>query len=167
MNMTELSLEQRVARLEAIEEIKQLKARYAHYLDNGYDPQGIASLFAADGEWVIEGQAIKGREAIMRHCEKLPRVIPWSLHIMTTSTVTIDADLKHTNCIFYVQSTQTMNIGSEESKAYLILGVFRDKCVKIDGQWLFAEVQADIQQSALWTEGWVKSPAVSGFFKVE
>ena len=167
MNMTELSLEQRVARLEAIEEIKQLKARYAHYLDNGYDPQGIASLFAADGEWVIEGQAIKGREDIIRHCEKLPRVIPWSLHITTTSTVTIDADGEHASCIFYVQSTQTMNIGSEESKAYLILGVFRDKCVKIDGQWFFAEVQADIQQSALWTEGWAKSPAVSGFFKVE
>jgi hypothetical protein len=26
--------------------------------------------------------------------------------------------------------------------------------VKIDGQWLFAEVKADVQQSALRTEGW-------------
>lgn len=57
--MTELSLEQRVARLEAIEKIKQLKVKYAHDLDNGYNPQGIASLFAANGEWIIEGQAIK------------------------------------------------------------------------------------------------------------
>lgn len=103
----------------------------------------------------------------MRHCEKLPGVIPWSLHIMTTSTVVVDADVAHADCIFYVQSTQAMNIGSEESKAYLILGVFRDKCVKIDDQWFFAEVQADIQQSALWTEGWVKSPAVKGFFKLD
>lgn len=166
MNANILTLEQRIARLEAIEEIKQLKAKYAHNLDNGYDPQGIASLFAEDGEWIIEGQAIKGREAIMRHCEKLPQVIPWSLHMMTTSTVTIDVDGEHADCIFYVQSAQTMNIGSEESKAYLILGVFRDKCVKIDGQWLFAEVQADVQQSCLWTEGWVKS-SVSGFFKMD
>lgn len=60
-----------------------------------------------------------------------------------------------------------MNIGSEESKAYLILGVFRDKCVKLDGLWLFDEEQADIQQSALWTEGWEKKPPVTGFFKIE
>lgn len=166
MNSSTLTLEQRLSRLEAIEEIKQLKARYSHFLDNGYDPEGIASLFAEDGEWIIEGQAIKGREAIMRHCERLPRVIPWSLHIMTTSTVTIEADGEHANCVFYVQSTQTMNIG-KESNAYLILGVFRDKCVKINGQWLFAEVRADIQQSCLWTEGWVKNPAVKGFFKMD
>jgi hypothetical protein len=50
MDLTKLTLEQRLARMESIEEIKQLKARYAHHLDNGYDPQGIASLFAEDGE---------------------------------------------------------------------------------------------------------------------
>lgn len=167
MNSTTLSLEQRVARLESIEEIKQLKARYAHFLDKGYDPQGIASLFAEDGEWIIEGQSIKGREAIMRHCEKLPRVIPWSLHIMTTSTIAVDAGATHADCIFYVQSTQTMNLEDKEDKAYLILGVFRDKCVKISGKWYFAEVCAEIQQSCLWTDGWVSSPFVAGFFKTE
>lgn len=166
MDSTILSLEQRFSRLEAIEEIKQLKARYAHYLDNGYDPDGIASLFAEDGEWIIEGQSIKGHEAIKRHCEKLPTVIPWSLHIMTTSTVSVDPDGTSADCIFYVQSTQTMNIGTEESEAYLILGMFRDKCVRIDGQWRFAQVQADIQQSALWTEGWVRGSKISGFFKM-
>lgn len=167
MNSSTLTLEQRLSRLEAIEEIKQLKARYSHFLDNGYDPEGIASLFAEDGQWIVEGQSLKGRDAIMRHCEKLPRVIPWSLHTMTTSTITVDADGTHADCIFYVQSTQTMTIGSEEAKPYLILGVFRDKCVKIDGKWLFSEVKADIQQSCLWTDGWVKNPAVKGFFKMD
>lgn len=167
MNITAPSLEERVARLEAIEEIRQLKARYAHYLDNGYDPQGIASLFAEDGEWIIEGETVRGHEAIIRHCEKLPRIIPWSLHIITTSIVSIDADGIHADCVFYVQSTQTMKIASEESKAYLILGMFRDRCVKIDDRWVFAKVQAEIQQSVLWTEGWVNSTAMSGFFKMD
>lgn len=167
MDLITLSLEQRIDRLEGIEEIKQLKARYAHFLDKGYDPQGIASLFAEDGEWIIEGQSIKGREAIIRHCEQLPHVIPWSLHIMTTSTIAIDTDGTHADCIFYVQSTQTMNIQSEDSKPYLILGVFTDKCVKIGGKWYFAEVRAEIQQSCLWADGWVKNPAISGFFKVD
>ena len=66
MNLTALSLEERITRLESIEEIRQLKARYAHYLDNGYDAHGIASLFAEDGEGIIAGQVIKGREAISR-----------------------------------------------------------------------------------------------------
>ncbi len=43
--MSELTLEQQVARLTAIEDIKQMKARYCGYADDGYDPEGLASLF--------------------------------------------------------------------------------------------------------------------------
>lgn len=167
MNTELLTLEQRITRLEDIEQIKQLKARYAHYLDNGFDAEGIASLFAEDGQWIIEGETIKGRKAIIKHCEKLPRIISWSLHTMTTSTIEVKADGKHADCIFYVQSTQTMNLQAEDSKAYIILGMFKDKCIKIDGKWYFAEVKAQIQQSALWAEGWVESPFFTGFFKTD
>ena len=49
--MAELTLEQQVARLAAIEDIKQMKARYCHYADHGYDPDGLASLFVEDAHW--------------------------------------------------------------------------------------------------------------------
>ena len=45
------ALAARVQRLEDIEEIKQLKAAYCRFCDDGYDPDGIASLFTDDGIW--------------------------------------------------------------------------------------------------------------------
>ena len=45
------SLEERLARLEAIEEIKALKARYCALCDADYDPDGLAALFLPDAVW--------------------------------------------------------------------------------------------------------------------
>ena len=43
--MPDADLEARVRRLEDIEAIKQLKARYCALCDAGYDADGIAPLF--------------------------------------------------------------------------------------------------------------------------
>ena len=63
MGTTEL--EQRITRLEDIEAIKQLKARYCDICDDTHNPDRIASVFAADGIWEGGdfGQA-QGHEAI-------------------------------------------------------------------------------------------------------
>ena len=45
------SLERRLARLEAAEEIRQLKARYAEVCDTGYEPERMVPLFTADAVW--------------------------------------------------------------------------------------------------------------------
>ena len=47
--MSEADLARRLARLEAIEEIKQLQARYCAYCDDDYNPDGIANLFIEKG----------------------------------------------------------------------------------------------------------------------
>ncbi len=52
--MSELDLARRVARLEAIEEIKQLKARYFEYRDDKYNPNAITGLFIANGVFEAE-----------------------------------------------------------------------------------------------------------------
>src|SRR5262245_11383232 len=38
-------------RIEDIEAIKILKARYGYYCDDSYNPDGISSLFVEDGVW--------------------------------------------------------------------------------------------------------------------
>ena len=45
------SIEDRLARLEAIEEIKQLKAHYCALCDDNYVPDGLAALFVPDAIW--------------------------------------------------------------------------------------------------------------------
>ena len=46
-----MTFEEKVERLSAIEDIKQLKARYCQLCDAGYDPDGIAAMFVEDGVW--------------------------------------------------------------------------------------------------------------------
>ena len=62
MDMTEL--QQRITRLEDIEAIKQLKARYSHICDDLHNPDTIASVFAEDGIWESEdfGKAVGHQE---------------------------------------------------------------------------------------------------------
>ena len=49
--MTAANLEARIRRLEDIEALKQLKARYCDRCDDNYDADGIAQLFTEDAVW--------------------------------------------------------------------------------------------------------------------
>ena len=64
------SMEERLARVEAIEEIKALKVRCCAYADDNYDADGLASLFVPDGVW-------DGGEEFGRYvgCEKLKKFL--------------------------------------------------------------------------------------------
>ena len=62
-----MSLEERIQRLEDIEAIKQLKAEYCAYCDDGYNPDGIANLYTEDAVW--DGGPFgryEGRDAIRK-----------------------------------------------------------------------------------------------------
>src|SRR5262245_46512608 len=87
------ALEQRLARFEDVEAIHRLKAKYAEYCDNGYNADGMASLFVEDGVW--EGNKFgvhHGREAIRKHIENFKPVILWALHFMICPVIDVAPD---------------------------------------------------------------------------
>ena len=49
--MATSELEKRITRLEDIEAIKQLKARYCEICDDMHNPDRVASVFVEDGIW--------------------------------------------------------------------------------------------------------------------
>jgi len=67
--MTELSMEQRISRLESAEQIRTLKAVYCDFCDRGYDPDG----FTEDAVWesAIFGRH-EGRTAIRKFFQGCP-----------------------------------------------------------------------------------------------
>ena len=164
MKASELSFEERVVRLEDIESIKQLKATYAKHLDDGYNPEGVASLFVEDGLWVIKGVGgeAKGRDGIKQHCRNLKEGIAWGQHNIFSPIVTIGTDGRHADATFYLVCLLTMTASptSPEQEAVVLAGKYSDKLVKIEGEWYFEEITGTIDQSSPWTEGWVKSPFV-------
>jgi len=159
-----LSLEQRITRLEDLEKIKTVKAKYAQFLDDGFNPEGIASVFAEDGRWIIEDTVIEGTQAIKEQCRGLVKVQPWSCHNVTPSVIEIAEDGDTAVGTFYILTFLTMRDSKGNEGAYFLPGVFYDKFVKKGEDWYIQEAKADVRQAAPWTEGWVKGNFKQGFF---
>ena len=74
-------LEKRITRLEDIEAIKQLKARYCEICDDMHNPDRVASVFAEDAIWESAdfGKA-EGHEAIRELFRKFQSTFSFSQH---------------------------------------------------------------------------------------
>src|SRR3990172_11585987 len=88
-----MDLEARTRRLEDLEAIRQLKARYCRLCDDGYDADRLADLFTEDAVWDggMLGKA-EGRERIRRFFQRSPEVIPFSVHMVMNPLITVDGD---------------------------------------------------------------------------
>ena len=160
-----MSLEERIKRLEDIEAIRQLIAIYAHNLDDGYNPEGIANLFSQEGAWIIEGSEIRGSENIAAQCRKLSSLASWTMHNLGTESIEIENGVAR--CKFYGQALQSMKDGKGNEDSYIFLSVYEAQCVEENGKWLFSRMEAHTMQTAVWSIGWVKSPRFTGFFNFD
>ena len=150
--MAELTLEQQVARLAAIEDIKQMKARYCSYADHGYDPDGLASLFVEDAHW-DGGQfgVYEGREAIRAFFAGISSDIVFAIHTVMNPIITVDGDTA--NAKWWLIMWCTMNVdGRKEARWFA--GEYDDDLVKRDGTWLFTRIKVDGKFLASHGEGW-------------
>jgi len=91
-------LEARIARLEAIHDIRNLMADYTHNFDAGWPGAGqdsakVGSLFTEDGIWEVDslGQTV-GRAAIQEWCATHGHSAEMSLHIVMNPKIDVDGD---------------------------------------------------------------------------
>ena len=85
------SVEERLARLEAIDEIMRLKARYCGFADANYDAEGIAGLFVPDGCWDggPEFGRHVGREAIKAFFGRTREQIRFAAHLVMNPLIEV------------------------------------------------------------------------------
>lgn len=155
------TIESRVQKLEDMEAIKTLKYTYATILDEGYDPDRVAALFTPDGLWSITGVGgtARGTEAIKAHSRNLGKDIIWGQHNMFAPIITVADDGESAVGTFYLICLLTMRADTPQGReAYILAGKYKDKFVKVAGKWLFSELVGHIDQSAPWSDGWVKNP---------
>lgn len=149
-----MDLEQRIARLEAIEEIKQLKAQYAQVCDDGYKPEGMEPLFTEDAVWDASSGGWgrhEGREAICAFFGGVSEPITWALHCTMAPKIDVTDDLKHATGTWYIISPSAIN-----GQAIWVMGTYADRYRNDDGTWRFEEVIVDIQTTAPFDKGWVE-----------
>jgi hypothetical protein len=97
--MTAKTLEQRIQRLEDIEALKNLTARYATYVNKGWNgqalnPRGLHQVFAADARWdcaAMNARAV-GREAVVQLLEQSTARIDFAMHSFTNPIIEVEGD---------------------------------------------------------------------------
>jgi hypothetical protein len=155
----EEQLESRLARLEAIEAIRVLKARYADVCDTGYDPVRMRPLFTDDAVW--DGGPRFGRyEGIDAVCEffaGISSTIIWALHYMIAPVIEVAPDGQTASGSWYLLEPCTFAT-DDGPRAMLITGRYAERYRLEDDCWKFSELKLDCQTLSPLDEGWAKTP---------
>lgn len=148
------TLEERVQRLEDLEELRRLKIRYAQLCDANYDADGLAALFAEDAVW-NGGQfgLYEGRDAIRGFFAGVSDSFTFALHYVIGHQIDIDSDTE-AHGSWYILEPATI-----DDKATWIAAVYNDRYRKVDGRWMFAEVKVNVGFVADYEAGWAAEAA--------
>ncbi len=151
------SLEQQVQRLIDIEDIKQLKARYAAACDNDYNPDQLAPLFAEDAIWdgSILGYA-EGRQGIHDFFSASSELVPFAVHQVSNPLIEIDGD--QATGQWYLWQPMVF-----QGQALWLSATYEDRYVRQDGQWLYQHLKLNIRMLTPYEEG----PAKTRIIEVE
>jgi hypothetical protein len=154
--MTDRALEDRIRRLEDIEALKQLKARYAAYCDDDYNADGIAGLFTEDGIW--DGGTMgcyDGRRAIHEFFSVSDQAVPFAIHHVTNPILEVDGD--RATGEWYLWQPCTFSQGDQ---ALWMAGIYRDVYRRAGDSWLFEHVVITLRMLSPYQEGWARVPMI-------
>jgi len=150
--LTDKQIAARLQRLEDIESVKQLKARYCAFCDDNYNPQGIASLFTDDGVW--DGGDLgtaEGHAAIIKFFERAPSAFSFAIHNVMNPIIEIDGD-RASGRWYLLQPLIRKSRNGED--AMWLAGRYEDEYVRIGGEWKFKRLKFITHFIASYEEGW-------------
>lgn len=149
--MDESSLEARLARMEDLEAIKQLKARYCEICDDDHNPDRIVTLFTKDGIW--EGEGIgkaEGHAAIRDLFTGFQKAMSFTMHMVMNPIIEIDGD--RATGSWYIILPSTFRKGNQ---ARWQAGRYEEDYVKVDGAWKIKHLRVvEPTMSAKYETGW-------------
>jgi hypothetical protein len=136
------SIESRLARLEDLEAIRELKWRYCYFSDQGWkgaasDHEGWIGLFTADASWDTGGvtASLHSREELRRWHREVVNSGSMSVHIVGTGGIALSAD----EAVGYWHALTPLT-NAERSKAIWSCGVFEDRFRRTPQGWRISQV---------------------------
>ena len=122
-----MSLEERLARLEACEEIRNLVARYAVLID-ARDLDALVELFVDD---VRVTRQLRGREAMRELIDGLVSQFTTSVHFVGAQTLDF-VDEDHAEGVVYCKAEH------EYGEQWIVMAIqYWDRYERREGRWLF------------------------------
>ena len=135
-----------------IEEIKQLKARYAAACDDDYAPDDIAELFTDDAVWDggIMGFA-KTRNGIREFFANASAIVGFAVHGLSNPLIEVDGD--RASGRWYLHQPMTMK-GTES--CFWFCAQYQDEYVRTADGWKFQHVKVIARAFSPYEEGFGK-----------
>jgi hypothetical protein len=150
MDMAEL--ERRLTRMEDIEAIKQLKARYCEICDDDHNPDRMATLFVEDGIWEAEGFGkAQGPAGIRELFQGFQKLISFSQHMVMNPIIEVNGNTAKGTWYFLGPFTFRKK---NEAKWQAVK--YEDDYVKVNGVWKYQHLRAYIRLAAAPNESWAK-----------
>ena len=150
----ELDLEKRITRLEDLEAIKQLKARYCEICDDDHDPERITGLFTDNGVWEAKGIGeAKGHEEIRALFQRFQKTIRFSQHMTMNPVIEVNGDQAHGTWYFIGAFTMEKN-----NQAMWQACRYHEDYRKVAGRWLIERLLVKGPRFAAdYQLGWARS----------
>lgn len=150
MAQSEISdLAGQIKRLADIEAIKQLKARYCAACDADHDSALLRPLFTDDAVWEASGiTRAQGWPEIDAYMTALRAsgTIRNSAHNVFNPQISVTGD--EATGHWRLLMLYTANVANAEVAYNRIIGWYRERYVRQDGQWLFASLYCEVEESA-------------------
>ena len=149
-----MNLEQRLIRVESIEAIRTLKARYCDLCDEGYDADALCALFTEDAVW--DGGKLgvyEGIEKIHNFFVDMPNVMSFAIHNVTNSAVELSQDGQSAVARWYLIQMATQK---EKNLAVWLTGRYVDQLVLENDIWKFKHVSLTARFYSPYDQGWAE-----------
>lgn len=138
-------IEARLARLEAMEEIRALRHRYARICDAGRrNPDQLRTIFTDDV--VFDGGETFGRhsglQAVLDHARRSNKRFVWNVHYLSAPMIDVAADLSEATGSWYLWEPSRICEG-DSVYAAVVIGSYLDRYRRVAGEWRIAEVNLE------------------------
>lgn len=149
----------KIQRLESIEEIKQVKARWCDTFDAGLGVEKGVDFFTDDGAIDVErfGRH-EGRAALIKFFSNMPFI--FMFHCLIPKAVEVSDDGLSANGRFrlWELATKPGRAKGEPDTPVWVGGEYEDDFVKVGGEWKIKTMRLKLSFITPYDQGWVKKP---------
>lgn len=151
------SLEARIKKIEDVQEITNLQAKYSYHVDSSKIDE-LIDLFADTFEWAVgfeEMTSFTSKTKLSRFLKKADELTPMMVHQPVTPLIEVNGD--EARGTWYLVGMVTSET-SQGPKARLVQGRYDNEYVRVGGRWKLSRLHFKYNFLTPFEDGWVKTP---------
>lgn len=151
------TLEDRVRRLEDVEEIQRVMTRYGAFVDASYDLDGLRTVLAEDLVWTSNAfGSFEGLDAYLAGQEEIAKGVAWAFHMMIPIDVSVSSPASATGTFYLLMLGTYLDATGSEREPIVLSARYDNEFRREEEGWRCCRMQVDFHQVSRLGEGWVR-----------